>query len=196
METKLVLEINFHQEQSDVCDQIIGEIKSLCDQLLKGGGTASIVDKSAAYCSINLPQLNQFRVGPLSFNVRSNEESNEFLEKCLKLIVEHADCENFNLPTLADMLNLSKATFYRKIKTITGLSAKEFIMGIKMQIAYQHLTTGKFMVSEVAWKCGYNSVKHFSRIFLEAFGEYPSKIGGRDYSNGRMQERIDEHAAD
>jgi AraC-like DNA-binding protein len=119
----------------------------------------------------------RYEVDGLTFDVHSTMQTpNDFLNKCVTCIVTHADDCTFTQCQMASMLNLSKPTFYRKIKYLTGQSVKEFILTIKMQLAVQLLQTRKYTVSEVAWKCGYNSTRHFSKRFFRTFKQYPSKI--------------------
>jgi transcriptional regulator GlxA family with amidase domain len=120
---------------------------------------------------------NIFQIGSMAFNIQGTENcNNDFINRCIKIMGEHIGDSGFNMLRLAHHLNLSKPTFYRRVKTITGVSAKVFMKTIKMHIAFQLLQTKSYTVSEVAWKCGYNSARHFSKLFYEVFGKYPSKV--------------------
>lgn len=110
------------------------------------------------------------------FKLRASQGNTDFVTRCITLIVDHLEEVDFNLLKFSELLNVSKPTFYRKIKATTGLSARDFILQIKMQVAYQLLQTGKYSVSEVAWRCGYQSVRYFSKKFFDRFKQYPSKI--------------------
>ena len=118
-----------------------------------------------------------FQIGTMTFNVNTNDISGaEFIKKCVTYINQHIEDEKFNLKVLAGLLNLSKPTFYRKIKMITGASARDFIRKMKMQIAYQLLATRNYTVSEVAYRCGYANARHFSKTFFDVFNIYPSRL--------------------
>jgi AraC-like DNA-binding protein len=136
------------------------------------GGDEPVLDPD-----VHINYHGEFQIGSLSLNISSTENSaNEFIDNCIKNILENIGSEKYNILTIAEKLNVSKPTFFRKIKQITGLSATAFIRRIKMQVAYQLLLTKKYTVSEVAWQCGYASARHFSKIFFSTFQQYPSKI--------------------
>jgi AraC-like DNA-binding protein len=189
MAKRLVIEINFRIEQKEVCDQLLVQIKALIGNLPNSIEQVNAIDDfGTQHCSFVTGNLrkanNDIGVDKVSFEMSESGSQHDFLTKCFQYIVDHANRENFNLPKLAEGLNVSKATFYRKIKMITGYSPLEFVTKIKMQIAYDLLRTKKYSVSEVAWKCGYNSVKHFSKIFYRTFNSYPSKV---DLESGFQQ---------
>jgi AraC-like DNA-binding protein len=118
-----------------------------------------------------------FQIGSLSFNISSTENAaNEFIDKCIKNVIDNLSNDKYSILAIARELNVSKPTFFRRIKQITGLSAKAFVTQVKMQVAYRLLLTKKYTVSEVAWQCGYASARHFSKIFYSTFQQYPSKI--------------------
>jgi AraC-like DNA-binding protein len=120
---------------------------------------------------------NSFRIGSCSFNITAKGNSaNDFVNTCIDLISNNLEDENFTIQVMASRLNFSKPTFYRKIKQATGLSAITFVRQVKMQIACKMLQTKSFTVSEVAWRCGYSSARHFSKIFYAMFNQYPSSF--------------------
>jgi AraC-like DNA-binding protein len=95
---------------------------------------------------------------------------------CIREVITHIDDENFGALQLATNVNLSKPTLFRKIKSETGLNVRDFIRQIKLQIAYKLLETKQFTVREVAGRCGYACIQHFSKIFYSFFQMYPSKL--------------------
>ena len=101
----------------------------------------------------------------IEINIEHDQYCNrDFVDKCVKIISDHIDREGFNMQMLADLLHLSNQTFYPRVKAITGLNRRDFIRTIKMQVAYQMLLTKNYRVSEVAWRCGYSSPRHFSKV--------------------------------
>jgi AraC-like DNA-binding protein len=70
---------------------------------------------------------------------------------------------------------MSHSTLYRKIKALVGVSVNEFIRKIKMKQAEELLLTGKYTVSEIAFRIGMNSLAYFRQCFKEEFGASPSE---------------------
>lgn len=97
-----------------------------------------------------------------------------FLERLHNAVSEHISSENVDVAFLSDTMCMSRATLYRKVKALTGLSPNEYIRKVRMQVAEQLLAQGKFTVSEVSFKVGINSTPYFRQCFKEEFGVNPS----------------------
>jgi signal transduction histidine kinase/DNA-binding response OmpR family regulator len=104
-----------------------------------------------------------------------NKLDREFLDKVTALIEEHLSSEKIDIPYLSDKLCMSGSTLYRKIRALTGLSTNEYIRKVKLQHAERLLLEGKYQVSEVAFKVGFNSVVYFRQCFKDEFGVPPSE---------------------
>ncbi len=103
-----------------------------------------------------------------------NQIDREFLEKAIRIIKEKSYTEEFDNEFLAQAVNMSQSTLYRKIKGVTGLSINEFIRKIRMEYAEELLLTGRFTISEIAFRVGINSLDYFRQCFKKEFGATPS----------------------
>ena len=120
----------------------------------------------------------ELRVGSLLITpeLYNSGYKHQVIISCIREVITHIDDETFGAIQLAANVNLSKATLFRKIKLETGLNVRDFIREIKLQIAYKLLETKQFTVREVAGRCGYTCIQHFSKIFHNFFQTYPSKL--------------------
>lgn len=100
----------------------------------------------------------------------------KILDKSIVLIEEHLDDENFDVVNLAEAMCMSKSTLYRKIKAITGLSPVEFIRNIRLKHAYQMLQTEEKSITDIAFACGFSTLRYFSKCFKEEFGVTPTDL--------------------
>src|SRR5690606_15576332 len=50
----------------------------------------------------------------------------DFIKRIVSHTEEHLASPDFNIDILAEISNMSRSTFYRKLKAITGLSGSEF----------------------------------------------------------------------
>ncbi|MDR1632535.1 MAG: response regulator [Dysgonamonadaceae bacterium] len=104
----------------------------------------------------------------------------DFLEKIGGIIKDNCFSEDLDVEFIAQKVNMSHATLYRKIKALTGITVNEFIRKIRMKEAEELLLTGKYSISEVAFRVGINSVAYFRQCFKDEFGtsasEYLRKI--------------------
>ena len=99
----------------------------------------------------------------------------EFLEKVSEVIGEHLEDEKIDVLFIAEKMNMSHSSFYRKIKALTGKTANEYIRKIKMKNAERLLLVGKYSISEVSFMLGFNSQTYFRQCFKDEFGLPPSE---------------------
>jgi signal transduction histidine kinase/ligand-binding sensor domain-containing protein/DNA-binding response OmpR family regulator len=100
---------------------------------------------------------------------------NEFIDKLTHVIEENIEIEQLNIAQIADQMNMSHSTLYRKIKTLTGLSANEFIRKIRMRNAEKLLLGRKYSIAEIIYKVGISTPAYFRQCFKEEFGVTPTE---------------------
>jgi YesN/AraC family two-component response regulator len=100
---------------------------------------------------------------------------NEFIDKLTSVIEENIEIEQLNIAHIADLMNMSHSTLYRKIKTLTGLSANEFIRKIRMRNAERLLLGRKYSIAEIIYKVGISTPAYFRQCFKEEFGVTPTE---------------------
>jgi len=98
-----------------------------------------------------------------------------FLEKLQNLINVRIDDAELGVDYLADNMNMSRPTLYRKIKSISNLSGNELINITRLKKAAELLNDGTLKIYEISQMVGYNSHKHFSRSFSKQFGMSPTE---------------------
>jgi AraC-like DNA-binding protein len=76
---------------------------------------------------------------------------------------------------MADKLNMSKSSLYRKIKSVTGLSPRDFIRNIRLKHACIRLKDKSVPISEVAYSVGFSDPKYFTACFKQEFNLTPSE---------------------
>lgn len=99
----------------------------------------------------------------------------EFLDRIDEHIKEHIQNDQIDVDNLAEGMNISTSTLYRKIKALTGLSPNEYIRKLRMTYAENLLLEGKFTIKEVGYRVGMNTTAYFRKCFKEEFGETPSE---------------------
>lgn len=76
---------------------------------------------------------------------------------------------------------MGRATFYKKIKELTGLGIMEYVTRKRMSTAAGLLARTRMHISEIARKTGYPDNQYFSKVFKQHFGMSP-----RDYRNNTV----------
>ncbi len=112
-------------------------------------------------------------LGPSEVEVNSFDE--EFVKNAIRFVEENIEKDEFLIDELATKLNMSRSTFYRKLKALTGMSGSDFIRLIKLKRSAQLLKTGEYTVSIAAYSSGFNDLKNFRKIFQKQFGVTPSE---------------------
>lgn len=97
-----------------------------------------------------------------------------FLEKLNEAIQANLEDEELDVEKLARIMNVSKPTLYRKIKSISDLSANELINITRLKKAAELLAEGNLKIYEVSDIVGYSSQTNFGRNFIKQFGMTPS----------------------
>ncbi len=97
-----------------------------------------------------------------------------FLEKVNDCIAKNLEDTELDVEKLAKLMNMSKPTLYRKIKSLSDLSPNELINITRLKKAAELLLEGKYKIYEVADLVGYASQTNFGRNFLKQFGMTPS----------------------
>jgi signal transduction histidine kinase/ligand-binding sensor domain-containing protein/DNA-binding response OmpR family regulator len=98
----------------------------------------------------------------------------EFLEKAMQVVEQHLGDTEFSVQVLVRELGLSSSVFYRRIKSLTGQTAVEFIRDVRLKRAAQLLASTQLRVSEVAFEVGIENAKYFRQVFQKLFGMTPS----------------------
>ena len=98
-----------------------------------------------------------------------------FLKEVIKTVEQEMGNDDFNVESLAAIMLMNQNTFYKKFKSLTGLTLVEFVRDMRLQRAKQLFDVGGSNVSEVAYEVGFNNPKYFSTCFKEKYHVSPSE---------------------
>ena len=112
-----------------------------------------------------------------SHNEENTLSTNPFMDAGVKNIEKHLDDSTFEAKVLADSLNMSLPTLYRKIKQYSDLSILELTRNIRLKKAAELLASQQYSVQEVAEMVGFNDTATFRKRFTEQYGVTPSQYG-------------------
>ena len=99
----------------------------------------------------------------------------EFMEKLEKAVADNLASGTVNVDYLTDRMYMSRATLYRKVKALTGMSTNEYIRHVRMQKARDMMLDGAYTISEISDKVGCSSPTYFRESFKAHFGISPSE---------------------
>ncbi|SEM64577.1 Helix-turn-helix domain-containing protein [Mucilaginibacter gossypiicola] len=96
-----------------------------------------------------------------------------FLKKLDEYIRKNIRDVNMDIDKLAEHMNMSRPTFYRKIKSLSSLSPKELIDITRLKKAARLIAQNEFTLSEIARMVGYSSQSIFNKNFQKYFNVPP-----------------------
>jgi YesN/AraC family two-component response regulator len=131
-----------------------------------------VVQRKRVFESL-LKHLKEPDIGPTALTITSQDQL--FLQKVIETVEEKMGDMQFNIDVVADSLNMSRSPFYKKLKSLTGLSPVEFVREIRLKRSLQYLDAGEHNISLVAYEVGFKSPKYFSTCFKQRFGQTPSE---------------------
>lgn len=114
------------------------------------------------------------RLEPSEIEITQTEA--KILEDVIEIVEKHMLRTEFNSEYLAEKMNMSSSTLYRKIKALTGKSTNVFIRSIRLKIAAQLLKNSNKYISEISDDIGFYDIKYFRKCFKEQFGVSPSEF--------------------
>ncbi len=121
-----------------------------------------------------------------------NRMDADFLSKMNDYISESIRNEEFSIDTLAEKMNMSRSSFYRKITVIVGMSPSEYLKNFRLTRAAELLVDG-CRISEVSNRVGFASSSYFAKCFKEKFGVLPSEYVSSLPSGGNNESQADEN---
>ncbi len=104
---------------------------------------------------------------------RRNKEQ-EFIMRFSTLVNHQYKDKGTTADQLAQQMNCSRSQLHIKLKTLTGLSTKEYLNDYRLTLSRQ-LLAGGMSVAEAAFEVGFSDPNYFGRAFKKKYGTTPSK---------------------
>ena len=82
---------------------------------------------------------------------------------------------DFTVDGLAALLNMSRSSFFKKLKNLTDQAPNTIIRNVRLNKAAELLWEKHHTVAEVSDMTGFSDVKYFRKLFKKRFGCTPSE---------------------
>ncbi len=105
--------------------------------------------------------------------VALTKSDEEFIKKLNNLVQDNISESDFNVENMAEHFNMSRASFYRKVKGVLDLTPNEYLRVERLKKAALLLKEGDNKVNEVSFMVGFNSPSYFAKCFQQQFGILP-----------------------
>lgn len=124
------------------------------------------------------------KLAPVEIAVSQKDKA--YIEKLNSEIEKHLLDVNFSIDTLSEFMNMSRSNFYRKIKSISGMSPNDYLKTIRLKKAAELLLSQDYRINEVYEQAGFSSSSYFAKCFKEQFGMLPREFVNKTGKNDKV----------
>jgi len=122
---------------------------------------------------------NELITEPSASNKENEDE--RFIKKVMQVIEANISNAEFSVEMLSEEIGMSSTHLYRKLISLTRLSANEIIKKYRIKKASLLLKNKEGNISEIMYDVGFTNLSYFSKCFKIEFGvtpkEYQQKSG-------------------
>ncbi len=111
---------------------------------------------------------------PVDIVINSVDE--KFLEKLQLILDKELSNSEFSADNFATAISMSRMQLHRKLKSLLGVSATEFLRNERLKTAVELLKQGNGNISEIAYSVGFNDVSYFTKCFKEVYKVTPTEF--------------------
>ncbi len=106
---------------------------------------------------------------------RTDFENSEKIKKVYDYIHDNFD-KKITLAEISELVNMTPVSFNRFIKKRTGNTFINYVNNTRISYATRMLLETDLTIGEICYKCGFNNIANFNRIFKKAKNSTPSKF--------------------
>ncbi len=110
-----------------------------------------------------------------SFSNYNEFENSDKIKKIYEYIQNNFD-RKITLDEISALINMTPVSFNRFIKSRTGKTFIAFTNSTRVSYATRFLLETDMSVGEIAYKCGFNNLAHFNRMFKKIKKATPSEF--------------------
>jgi len=109
----------------------------------------------------------------ISNSMINTEADKEFLNTLRDVIHSNISNADLKMEDIAESLNMSRASFYRKLKGLLDLKPNEYLRLERLKMAAHLIKENRHPIGEICYMVGFNSPSYFAKCFYEQFGILP-----------------------
>mgnify|MGYP003574877602 CR=1 FL=1 len=102
-------------------------------------------------------------------------KDNTFMVQVIKLVKENMSKTDFSVDELGRLMCMSRASFFNKLKHITGVSPVVFIRDMRLNEAAELIKNEDLLIKEICFEVGFNDLKYFGKCFRAKFNQTPAE---------------------
>ena len=120
---------------------------------------------------------NFFSKSPLTYidQAEYSKIDMQFLRDLDRAIRENVEDDELDVDKLGTLMNMSRSTLYRKIKSISGMNPYDIINIVRVKIAAELIHEGNSRINEISMLVGYKSTRQLRMNFIRHYNLSPSE---------------------
>jgi signal transduction histidine kinase/ligand-binding sensor domain-containing protein/DNA-binding response OmpR family regulator len=122
---------------------------------------------------------NELVTQPVAVPGKENEDD-RFLKRVMNTIESNIGNPDFTVEQLSEVMGMSTTHLYRKLKSLTHLSANEIIKKYRIKKASILLKNKEGNITEIMYEIGFSNLSYFSKCFKTEFGVTPKEYQQRE----------------
>lgn len=104
----------------------------------------------------------------------SNKDQ-KFMFQVIEFVKENMSNSDFSVDELGKLMYMSRASFFNKLKSITGASPVVFIRDMRLSEAARLLKDDDLLIKEICFEVGFNDLKYFGKCFRAKYEHTPAE---------------------
>ena len=104
----------------------------------------------------------------------------KFLKKLNSIIKENISNPELDINFICSAIGMSRASFYNKLKSVTDISANDYINKVRLEYAKSLIISTNMSFTEISFKSGFRSSNYFSRLFKQYTGLTPTQFKNKE----------------
>ena len=113
-------------------------------------------------------------------NMEEESGDKKFLNRIMDAVKENYKNSYFEVSDFCEAVGVSKSLLNKKLQSLVGQSAGQFIRNYRLNIARELLLKNRenknMNIAEIAYEVGFNDPKYFTRCFTKYFNTTPSSL--------------------
>ncbi|WP_108821215.1 AraC family transcriptional regulator [Dysgonomonas sp. Marseille-P4361] len=155
--------------------EAIMKVYAKLDTLASQEGFYAVIDLLTILHELSLFSDFSSTLATSSFAKTDLQSDSRRIAKVKEYVNKHFS-EEIKLEDVTDIIGMAPAAFSRFFKLSTGKTFSKYLIDIRLGHASLLLVNTTMSVAEICYKCGYNNVSNFNRLFKENKKVTPSEF--------------------
>ncbi|TDD98736.1 hybrid sensor histidine kinase/response regulator transcription factor [Flavobacterium cellulosilyticum] len=121
------------------------------------------------YSSGNIIEISEKEPLPIS------HKDHKFMFQVIQFVKVNMSKSDFSVEELGKLMYMSRASFFNKLKNITGVSPVVFIRDMRLNAAAELIKNEDMLIKEICFEVGFNDLKYFGKCFKTKFNATPAE---------------------